>query len=554
MSKYIFVLGGVISGLGKGVTSGSIGAILIELGFKITIKKLDPYLNVDPGTMNPIEHGEVFVTDDGGETDLDLGYYQRFAEIDVSKLNSTSSGKLLFELLSKERKGDYLGKTVTMIPHFTDIIKNFIYKDSDKYDIIICEIGGSAGDYEANAFLESIRQIKQEKGNDAIICFLSYLVYYQASKELKTKPTQVGLRQLMSVGLESDIIFLRSEHEINDSIKSKIALNGNIKESNIIPAYNASSIYRVPLEYKKEGLIESLTKKLNLKFKKEPTFEKWNQLNSRIDNLKHKINLGLVGKYVELEDAYYSVIEAINHAGWYYSTEVNIVFIDTKKDNKDELFDQIRKVDCVLVPGGFGTSGIEGIISAIKFCRENLIPFMGICLGMQLSVIEFSRNVLGIKNASSSEFGKNTDEFVVDLMKEWKKDNVIEKREKNDDLGGTMRLGSYDTIVVDGTLAHKIYRKNNFKERHRHRYEVNIKYKDLLEENGMIISGLSPDGNLPEIIEIREFKNSNGESVKHPFFIAGQFHPEFKSSPFNPHPMFKGLIKSTLKIILKDKF
>ena len=552
MTKYIFVLGGVISGLGKGVTSGSIGAILKEMGFNITIKKLDPYLNVDPGTLNPIEHGEVYVTNDGGETDLDLGYYERFADINVTKNNSTSSGKLMYQLLKRERKGEFLGKTITMIPHFTNSIKDFIYADSENYDIIICEIGGSAGDYEANAFLETIRQIKQEKPKDVIICFLSYLVYYEASKELKTKPTQVGLRQLMSAGLESDIIFLRSEHEMNESIKGKIALYGNVKTNNIIPAYNVPSIYEVPLQYRKQGLVESIKNKLDIKEKKNPTFEKWIKLNDRINNLKHKITLGVVGKYVELEDAYYSVIEAIKHAGWYYSTKINIVFINAR--NPTNTIEELKNVDCILVPGGFGTSGIEEIISAITYARENLVPFMGICLGMQLAVIEFARNMAGIKNASSSEFGKSTDEFVVDLMTEWKTDNkTIEKRDKNEDKGGTLRLGSYDTVVKNGSLAHKVYESINFKERHRHRYEVNIKYKNQLEDKGMNFSGLSPDGKLPEIVEINEF-NLNGKIVKHPYFIAGQFHPEFNSSPFKPHPMFKGLIKAALRIKLKDKF
>tara|TARA_E500000178_G_scaffold278981_1_gene278618 strand:+ start:7986 stop:9653 length:1668 start_codon:yes stop_codon:yes gene_type:complete len=551
MTKYIFILGGVISGLGKGVTSGSIGAILKEMGLNITIKKLDPYLNVDPGTLNPIEHGEVYVTKDGGETDLDLGYYERFAEIETTKNNSTSSGKLMFELLKKERKGDFLGKTITMIPHFTNTIKNFIYADSDKYDVIICEIGGSAGDYEANAFLESIRQIKQENENDSIICFLSYLVYYQASKELKTKPTQVGLRQLMSAGLETDLIFLRSEYEMSDVIKEKVALYGNVKKDDIIAAYNVSSIYQVPLEYKKEGLIERLRKKLNIQEKKIATFDKWTKLNNQIINLRHKITLGLVGKYVELEDAYYSVIESIKHAGWYYSTKIDIVFINARLDSTRDINDELKNLDCILVPGGFGTSGIEEIIKAITFARENLIPYMGICLGMQLAVVEFARNMAGIKNASSSEFGRDTNEFVVDLMTEWKTDDkTIEKRDKDEDKGGTLRLGSYDTIVSSGSLANKIYESNNFKERHRHRYEVDIKYKEILESKGMIFSGLSPDGKLPEIVEINEFV-LNEKLVKHPYFIAGQFHPEFNSSPFIPHPMFKGLIKAALDIKLK---
>jgi len=544
MTKYIFVLGGVISGLGKGVTSSSIAAILKEIGYNnITIKKMDPYLNIDPGTMNPIEHGEVYVTNDGGETDLDLGYYERIGGINVTKNNSVSAGKLLFELLKKERKGHFLGKTVQLIPHFTNAIKDFIYEDSDKYDIIICEVGGSAGDFEANSFLETVRQIKQEKESDVCVCLISYLVYYKATKELKTKPTQVAVRQLMSAGIHPDILFLRSEYEVNESIKKKIALYSNVKFDNIITAMNVPSIYSIPLKYRDEGLINSLKNILNLKVK-ESNFTKWIDLNKRINNLKHVIKLGIVGKYVELEDSYYSVNEAIHHAAWYYSTKIEIVWINAR--TKENTIEKIKSVDCILVPGGFGTSGIEEIISAIQYCRENLIPFMGICLGMQLSVIEFARNVLNIKNASSSEFGKPTDEFVVDLMKEWKKNNVIEKRSENEDLGGTLRLGSYDTTIQKNTLAYKLYNKTTFKERHRHRYEVDIKYKKHLESNGMIISGLSPDGKLPEIIEINEFK-LNGKITKHPFFIAGQFHPEFNSNPFNPHPMFKGLIKAALK-------
>lgn len=546
MTNYIFILGGVISGLGKGVTSGSIGATLKEMGFKITIKKMDPYLNIDPGTMNPIEHGEVYVTHDGGETDLDLGYYERFAEIKVTKNNSISSGKLLLDLFKRERKGEFLGKTVQVVPHFTNSIKNFIQLDANKYDFIICEIGGSAGDIEGMAFFEAIRQLKQELNNKVLICFLTFLVYYQASKELKTKPTQVAVKQLMSFGIKPDILFARSEHPISKELKKKIANMTSVYQKNIIPALNVLSIYQVPLEYKKGGLVNIITNHFQIKEKKKPTFNKWITLNKKINNLKHNVKIGVVGKYVELEDSYYSVIEALKHAGWANNANVELIFINARK--KGEMINKIDSVDGVLVPGGFGTSGIEEIISAIKYCRENLIPMMGICLGMQLSVIEFARNVLGIKNASSREFGKKNDEFIVDLMKEWKKDSgKVEKREKDSDLGGTLRLGSYDTVLKKNSLAHKLYKKLNFKERHRHRYEVNIKYKKRMEEKGMIFSGLSPDGKLPEIIEITQFKQ-NGKTIKHPFFIAGQFHPEFNSSPFKPHPMFFGLIKASISL------
>ena len=551
MTKYIFVLGGVISGLGKGVTSGSIGAILKEMGYeKITIKKLDPYLNVDPGTLNPLEHGEVYVTNDGGETDLDLGYYERFSEIEVGKNNSVSSGKLMWKLLTKERKGDFLGKTVQLIPHYTNEIKNFIMEDSDKYDVIICEVGGSAGDYEAASFFEAIRQLKQEKKSDVMICLVTLLLFYKATNELKTKPTQVAIRELMTYGLKPDLLFARAEHDYDEALKTKLSLTSNVDKENIIKALNVKNIYQVPLEYMKEGLIQSIESNLGLTPIKKPTFEKWNKLNEGINKLRNKIKLGIVGKYVELKDAYYSVLESIKHAGWYYSTSVEIIFINARE--KGDVLNKIKLVNCVLVPGGFGSSGIEEIIIAIKYCRENLVPFMGICLGMQLSVIEFMRNVVGVKNASSKEFGKLDDTHVIDLMTEWKTESGdIEKRNDGEDLGGTLRLGAYDTVLKGNTLAYKLYEKLKFKERHRHRYEVNIKFRKDLEDNGMIISGLSPDEKLPEIIEIVEYI-LDGNLIKHPYFIATQFHPEFNSNPFRPHPVFMGLLESTLNIVFKN--
>ena len=494
--------------------------------------------------MSPIEHGEVYVTKDGGETDLDLGYYERMAEINVSKKNSISAGKLLFELLNKERRGEFLGKTVQLIPHFTNSITKYMLDDINKYDFTICEIGGSAGDYEAGPFLEAVRQVKKELKKKCLICLVTFLVYYKASKELKTKPSQVAIKQLMQAGIQPDILFTRSEYDFGDKIKKKLSLYSNVSFKNIIAALNVPSIYKVPLEYAKEGLVDVLQKFFNLKLKQKPKFEKWKTLNQRIENLKHEVTIGLVGKYVELEDSYYSVIESLNHAGWYYSSKINLEFINARKSTG--MIKQLEKVDGVLVPGGFGTSGIEEMILAIKYCRENKKPFMGICLGMQLSVIEFARNVANIKNASSSEFGKSCDVFIVDLMKKWKKnDGKIEKREKNNDLGGTLRLGSYQAKLKKGSLAEKIYGKSIIEERHRHRYEVNIEFKEKLESKGMIFSGLSPDGKLPEIVEIKEFDGPQGK-VKHPYFIAGQFHPEFNSTPFDPHPMFKGLIKASI--------
>ena len=549
-SRYIFVVGGVISGLGKGVACGSIGAILRCLGYSVTIKKLDPYLNVDPGTLNPIEHGEVYVTYDGGETDLDLGYYERFANIQVTKNNSTSSGKLLDQLLKDERKGVYLGKTITMFPHFTNNIKDFIYQDDGKFDVIICEIGGSAGDYEANAFLESIRQIKQERGSSQVlVCALSYLVYYNATKELKTKPTQVAIRQLMMAGVDPDILLLRSEHTIDDVIKQKIAGYTNIHKEHIISAYNVQSIYQVPLEYVREGLFNSIQSKLDLPSETNPTvslrskIQPWIKLNRQIQGCRYKIRLALVGKYVELEDSYYSVIEAIQHAGWHYSTTVEIVFVNAR-DQKTTL-EQLHGVHCILAPGGFGTTGMETIIAAITYARVKKIPFLGICLGMQLAVIEFARNVLNMHNASSKEFGINSDIFVVDWMYQWQNGSALQEcRNKGDNLGGTLRLGQYPTVISStDSIAYQMYKKHEIVERHRHRYEVNIAYKELLESRGMEFTGISHDGLLPEIVEVRGWNSSEtGKYEFHPYFIGCQFHPEFQSSPFIPHPLFQGLI------------
>ena len=545
--RLIFVLGGVISGLGKGVTSGSIGATLKEMGYNnITIKKLDPYLNIDPGTMNPVEHGEVYVTDDGGETDLDLGYYERFAGIKVGKNNSVSAGKLMYSLLNAERRGEFLGKTVQIIPHFTNRIKQFILQNDGKYDFVICEIGGSVGDYEASPFLESVRQLRKDLGKKSVmICLVSYIVYYQASKELKTKPTQSAIRQLMQCGIQPDVLFSRTEYDLDDKIRDKLELYTNVDKDNIIQAKNVPNIYEIPLEYMKEGLVKTITSHFNIKIKHKPTFKKWFDLRKKIRNLKYEVSIGMVGKYIELEDSYCSVIESLNHAGWDYNTKVNIVWINVRKEK--DMYNKLDKVDGVLVPGGFGSVGVEEIMSAIKYCRENKIPLFGICFGLQLSVIEFCRNVLGIKNATSKEFGKKGDTFVVDLMTEWKTTKgILEKRTDEGDLGGTLRLGSYKTILTPGTLAYKLYGNEVIYERHRHRYEVNIKYREQLEKHGLIFSGMSPDNKLPELIEINKYIDKNGVEHTHPFFIGIQGHPEFNSDPFKPGPLFKGLVKASL--------
>ena len=538
--KYIFITGGVISGVGKGVTTASIGAILKEMGYKIGIKKLDPYLNVDPGTMNPVEHGEVYVAEDGAETDLDLGYYERFTGITVGKNNSISSGKLLDNLIKRERKGDYLGKTVQINPHFTNMIKDFFMAHvPGNPDIILCEIGGSAGDIEAAPFFEAIRQFQQEKGKkNVIICTVVFMVYYAPSKEIKTKPAQVALRQYLEKGIIPNIVFARSDHPLSTSILAKVGKGIGIPESNIIPALNVPTIYQVPVDYYNEGIVQ-IFNILGIKSKHKPNMEKWIKLNKKISNLKYSVMIAMVGKYVELEDSYYSVLESLNHAGWHLDTKVIIKWVNARVGKVQELYKELSKVDGILVPGGFGTSGIEEILKCITYARINKIPYMGICYGMQLATIEFARNVLGIKDASSSEFGKKGDTFIVDIMSGWVDDTGKRiQRSKESDIGGTLRLGSYPASLKKGSLIYKLYGKEHVSERHRHRYEVDMTYKDDFEKKGMLFTGLSPDQQLPEMIEL--------DRRLHPFFIGMQGHPEFKSTPFIPRPFFVGLIEAAL--------
>lgn len=520
MTNYIFIIGGVISGLGKGVISASIAAVLKDLKFKVTVKKLDPYLNIDPGTMNPREHGEVFVTNDGAETDLDLGYYERFTGLNLTKDNSTSSGKLLYELLNNERKGVFLGSTIQMIPHFTNSIKNFIQKNDKYYDFIICEIGGSVGDYESTYFLESIRQMKLE-GYNVMVCIVTYILYYSITKELKTKPTQNAVKQLMSSGLQPDLLFARTEHTLSEPIKKKISLFTNVPINNIIESINVNSIYKVPLNHYKENLMGSICSHFNIKYEK-PSFNKWIELNSKINNLKNTINVGIIGKYVELEDSYYSLIEAVKHAGFHLNSKINFIWINARKDVN---FEPLEEIDCIIIPGGFGNTGIQNIIKYINYCRTHNIPTLGICLGFQLAVIEFCRNVLNIENATSSEF---------DVIGTF----VINKKTNDEIFGGTMRLGSYPIDILPDTFTYQIYEKNQINERHRHRYELDVNYIKLLKENGMIISGIykNEKGLIPEILEIPDLV----------FFICCQYHPEFNSTPFEPNPLFVKLLKSML--------
>ena len=519
MTKYIFVTGGVISGLGKGVISASIGSILQMLNQnKVTIKKLDPYLNIDPGTMNPNEHGEVFVTEDGTEADLDLGYYERFLENKTSNINSTSSGKLFQKILNKERRGDYLGKTVQMIPQFTNIIKEFICYNPNNYEYIICEIGGCVGDIEAMAFYEALRQLRNDLGVDNMIFIhLTYLVYYLITNEIKTKPTQNSIRELQQVGIIPDILICRTEKCITSDIKKKLSLHTNLLESNIIDVINFSSIYETPLFLINKNIHNIIINKF--KINSELSLIKWTSLNNKIKNCNKTINIGLLGKYTELNDSYKSLIEAISHAGFYYNHNINIIWIDAKK----EIIYNNNNINGIVIPGGFGNSGIENMIYIIQKIRNLNIPILGICLGMQLMIIEFFRNIINNKEATSEEFDKNGQ-------------NIITKLKVNDNnIGGTMRLGLKE-IMLKPSKIKAIYNKNNIFERHRHRYYLDYNFKDILYDNGCLVSGYSD--NIVELIELE----------KHPWYIGCQYHPEYNSTPFNPHPLFISFIKHSLSV------
>jgi CTP synthase len=535
-TRYIFITGGVVSSLGKGLASASLGALLQARGFNVCLRKLDPYLNVDPGTMSPTQHGEVFVTDDGAETDLDLGHYERFVGITTSKYDSTTTGKIYSTLLQKERRGDYLGATVQVIPHVTNLIKEFIFRNTSKYDFVLCEIGGTVGDIEALPFFEAIRQIHNElKPNYTKFVHLTLLPYISAAKELKTKPTQHSVKELRAIGIQPDILLCRSSKEIPQSDLQKISLFCNVPVNNVIPAIDVKTIYEAPLSYHNAGFDKALIESCHVRNAPEPDLSKWQKIVTRVLNPKQEIVLGVVGKY-NLHDAYISLSEAIKHAGISNNVEVNIKWINARRLRKDNLIDKLQELDALIVPGGFGHEGIEGKISAIQYARKNKIPLLGICLGMQLSVIEFARNVCSLKNASSTEFAK-TEYPVIARMSEWYKDGEIEKRKLDDDLGGTMRLGSYPCVIKNDTLAYDIYGKKNVNERHRHRYEFNISFKDKFKDTDLVFSGMSPDGQLVEIIELKN----------HPWFLGVQFHPEFLSKPFEPHPLFCSLIAAAIK-------
>jgi len=533
MARYVFVTGGVVSSLGKGLSSASLAALLQLRGFKVRIRKLDPYLNVDPGTMNPFQHGEVFVTDDGAETDLDIGHYERFTGISATKSDNITTGGIYSDIIKKERKGDYLGGTVQVVPHVTDRIKKFISHNIKSEDFVICEIGGTVGDIESLPFLEAIRQFSNDIGKrNSLFIHLTLVPYLKASGELKTKPTQHSVKELRSLGIQPDIIICRSEREIPKAERKKISLFCNVAIDNVIETVDVRTIYEAPISFHKEKFDECVLKYFNIKSKKMPNLSKWKNITSKVLSPRKDVNIGIIGKYVNLKDAYKSLDEALIHGGISNSIKVNLKRIDSENLRSENVKISLKNVSGVLIPGGFGKRGSEGKIAAIKYARLNNIPFLGICFGMQMAIIEAARNLLNIKNASTSEFGNNCTP-VVGLLDEWQKGKQRIKGTKKD-LGGTMRLGLYDAVLKNNSLISKIYSEKKIKERHRHRYEVNIDYKDDFEKKGLIFSALSPDGTLPEIIELKN----------HPWFVGVQFHPEFKSRPFNPHPLFSSFIKA----------
>ena len=533
--KFIFITGGVVSSIGKGITASSIGALLEARGLKIGMQKLDPYINVDPGTMNPYQHGEVYVTEDGAETDLDLGHYERFTNAIITKKSNYTTGKIYESVINKERKGEYLGGTVQVIPHITNEIKSVILNAMQDIDIGIIEIGGTVGDIESLPFLEAIRQFQNDLGRENVLFVHVTLVpYIKSAGELKTKPTQHSVKELRAIGIQPDIIVCRTDRDLPDDVKKKISLFCNVEKSCVITAKDVSTIYEVPLNLNKEGLDEKIIEKLNI-WTGAPNLNKWEFIVNRIKNPMYEVNIAVVGKYVELIESYKSINEALVHGGIANNCKVNIDYIEAEKISSENVDDILQNADGVLVPGGFGERGISGKIEAIKYARENKIPFLGICLGMQLAVIEFARNVAGLKDAHSTEFNKRTKNPVIFLMEQWVDENGnIQYRTEETALGGTMRLGAYKCILKENSKTFEAYNKREIFERHRHRYEFNNNYREILEKAGLKIVGLSPDDQLVEVIEIDE----------HPWFIGSQFHPEFKSKPTEPHPLFKAFIKA----------
>jgi len=537
MTRYIFITGGVASSLGKGIASAALGALLQARGYSVKLRKLDPYLNVDPGTMSPFQHGEVFVTEDGTETDLDLGHYERFTDVNSSVEDNITTGQIYNKVIERERKGDYLGGTVQIIPHVTDQIKEFILNNNKGVDFCLCEIGGTVGDIEGLPFFEAIRQLGNELPyNQTCFVHLTLVPYIAAAAEIKTKPTQHSVKELRSIGIQPDVLLCRSEKRLDQSDIKKIAVFCNVSEKSVIQATDVKNIYEIPKIYMKNGFDTQVLASMNIKRPKKINLRKWNKVVNSLNNPKGQVNIGVIGKYVDLKDAYKSLSEALAHGGIANDTNVKIHWIDSEKIKTKKDIRLLKSMSGILIPGGFGKRGSEGKIFAINYARVNKIPFFGICFGMQLAVIEAARNLAKIDNANSSELS-NTKNPVVGLMTEWEKNDKKFQRDSNSDYGGTMRLGSYPAVLNKNSLSYKIYKTKNINERHRHRYEVNINYKEKLEKIGMNFAGISPDGLLPEIIEIKN----------HPWFIGVQFHPELKSRPFNPHPLFSSFINASIK-------
>lgn len=528
--KYVFVTGGVVSGLGKGITAASLGRLLKARGYKVTMQKFDPYINIDPGTMNPIQHGEVFVTDDGAETDLDIGHYERFIDESLTKNANVTTGKVYWSVLQKERRGDYGGGTVQVIPHITNEIKSRFYRNfsDSEMRIAIIEVGGTVGDIESQPFLESIRQFQHEVGHEnAILIHVTLIPYLSASQEMKTKPTQASVKELQGMGIQPDIIVCRSEHELDQNIKDKISLFCNVPKSHVLQNLDVEYLYEAPLAMEKEHLAEVVCESLNIECP-QPDLTEWKNMVEYLRTPTQEVSIALVGKYTQLHDAYISVVEALKHGGIPQHTTVNIKWIDSELVTRENVSQMLGDVNGILVPGGFGDRGIDGMIYSIQYARENKIPFLGICLGMQLSIVEYARNVVGYEDAHSIELAPNTTHPVIALMPD---QNGVE------DIGGTLRLGSYKCRLAPDSLANKLYGADEIEERHRHRYEVNNDYRAVLQENDMTLSGLSPDGRIVEMIELKD----------HPFFIGTQAHPELKSRPNRPHPLFRGLVEAALK-------
>jgi len=536
MARYVFITGGVVSSLGKGIAAAALGALLQARGYRVRVKKLDPYLNVDPGTMSPYQHGEVFVTDDGAETDLDLGHYERFTGRSANQSDNITTGRIYKNIIDRERRGDYLGGTVQVIPHVTDEIKNFILGGNEEYDFVLCEIGGTVGDIEAMPFLEAIRQVGNElPRNNCVYVHLTLMPYIPTAGELKTKPTQHSVKELRSIGIAPDILLVRADRPIPKEERRKLSLFCNVRESAVIQALDVGHIYDVPMAYHAEGLDSEVLAAFGIDPAPKPRMERWQEISSRIHNPEGEVTIAIVGKYTGLKDAYKSLIEALAHGGMANRVRVKLDWIESEIFEKEDPSPFLEKVHGILVPGGFGERGSEGKILAAKFARERKVPYFGICFGMQMACIEAARSLAGVEKASSTEFGPSS-EPVVGLMTEWLKGNMLEKRQSAGDLGGTMRLGAYEARLEKGSKIAEIYGDTQISERHRHRYEVNIDYKDRLEACGLLFAGMSPDGVLPETVEYPD----------HPWFIGVQYHPELKSRPFEPHPLFASFIGAAM--------